>query len=300
MAANRKTDSTEIIAAIRDVTVTYDGYLTRALARVNLEVRRGEILGVLGAEGAGKSTLLRMIAGRQRPTEGAVKVFGRSPRWGSIRARIGYVPEKSGQDRPRGFFERIFRRKTESQASMRGVPSLTQAVMGGRDLVLLDEPFADATPAEKAELSALIRELVGRGKTVIISGDSLADAKDICDRLLVLHEGRVHATGSLEELLGASGALRFLAGVLPPDLAGRIAKILSDELAVKAIPAQPAPPSEKDAKEKTGTNPSPDERLTRLVKPTESAQPGEVPPSPAPGAIDHDKLEELTKPSKPE
>lgn len=300
MAASRKTDSAEIVAAIRDVTVTYDGYMTRALARMNLEVRRGEILGVLGAEGAGKSTLLRVIAGRQRPTEGAVKVFGRSPRWGSIRARIGYVAGKSGQDRRRGFFQRMFRRTSEPQAATRGVSGLTQAVMGGRDLIILDEPFADAAPKEKAELSALIRELVGRGKTVIISGDSLADAKDICGRLVVLHEGRVQAIGSLGELLGAPGALRFLAAVLPPELAGQIAKILRDGLSIETVPRIPAPASAETPKEKPANLPGADEHLTRLTKPMAATGHGEAPGSPATSAIDHEKLEGLTKPTKPE
>ncbi len=143
---NRKTDSGEVVAVVRDVTVTFDGYVTRALARVNLEIRRGEILGVLGAKDAGKSTLLRLLAGRLRPAEGAVKVFRRSPRWGAIRSRIGYVPGKSGLNHPRGFLSRIFRRKAETSAG------LTQAIMGGRELILLDEPFHGVSPSETVDL----------------------------------------------------------------------------------------------------------------------------------------------------
>lgn len=291
----------EIIATIRDVTVTFDGYMTRALARVNLEVRRGQIFGVLGAEGAGKSTLLRLLAGRLRPTEGSVKVFGRSPRWGSTKARIGYVPGKSEMERPRGFVRRIFRRKAESaQAGAGGMPGLTQAIMGGRDLIILDEPFAEAAPAEKAELKALIRELIGRGKTVIISSDSLADTKDVCERVAVLHEGRIQAVGSLPQLLGAPGALRFLAPVLPPEIAGRIAEILRQELAREIALAKPLPAAPQGPKQEPGSAPGADEHLTPLTRPTESVQPAEQPGSPAANAIDHEKLEGLTKPPKPE
>lgn len=287
----------EIIAAIRDVTVTFDGYMTRALAYVNLEVRRGEILGVLGAQGAGKSTLLRLLAGRLRPAEGSVKVFGRSPRWGSTKARIGYVPGKSEMERPRGFIDRIFRGKSGStQAGARGVPGLTQAIMGARDLVILDEPFAEAAPAEKAELKALIRELIGRGKTVVISSDSLVDTKDICERVAVLHEGRIQAVGSLPQLLETPAALRFFAPVLPLEIAGRIAEILRHELARESAPAKPVPASPQEP----GGTRSADDHLMQLANPAESVQPAELPASQAANAINHEKLEGLTKPAKPE
>jgi len=290
----------EIIATIRDVTVTFDGYMTRALTRVNLEVKRGEIFGVLGAQDAGKSTLLRLLAGRLRPTEGSVKVFGRSPRWGSTKARIGYVPGKSDVERSLGFFGRIFRRKAGSaQAGASGVPGLTQAIMGARDLIILDEPFSEAAPAEKVELKALIRELIGRGKTVIISSDSLADTKDICERVAVLHEGRIQAVGSVQQLLGAPEALRFLAPVLPPEIAGRIAEILRHELARETAPAKPAA-APLQPKPEPGAPPSADDHLTRLTKPAENAPSPEQPPAPGESAIDHEKLEGLTKPGKPE
>lgn len=291
----------EIIATIRDVTVTFDGYMTRALARVNLVVRRGQIFGVLGAEGAGKSTLLRLLAGRLRPSEGSVKVFGRSPRWGSTRARIGYVPGKSEMEPPRGIIRRIFSRKTESaQAGARGMPGLTLAIMGARDLIILDEPFADAAPAEKAELKALIRELIGRGKTVILSSDSLADTKEICERMAVLHEGRIQAVGSLQQLLGAPEALRFLAPVLPAEISGRVGEILRHELARETAAAKPVPSAPQPPNHEAGATPTADEHLTRLTKPTESPQSAEQSATPAANEIDHEKLEGLTKPAKPE
>jgi ABC-type Mn2+/Zn2+ transport system ATPase subunit len=291
----------DIVAMAHDVTVTFDGYLTRALARVNLEVRRGEILGLLGAEGAGKSTLLRLLAGRMRPTEGSVKVFGRSPRWGSARARIGYVPGKSEMARQRGFISRIFLGKSESaQAGARGVPGLTQAIMGARDLIVLDEPFAEAAPAEKAALKALIRELIGRGKTVIISSDSLVDTKDICERVAVLQEGKIQAVGSLQQLLEAPGALRFLAPVLPPEISGRFAEILRHELARESTPVKPVPASPERSEPEPGDAPSAGDYLTRLTKPTEGGQPAGQPPPQAASEIDHEKLEGLTKPAKPE
>src|SRR4051812_37659151 len=107
--AKSKVNPGEIVAMMRDVTVTYDGYLTRALSRVNLDVRRGEITALLGARGSGKSTALKVLAGRLGPTEGTVKVFGRSPR--GAKARVGYLAGKVDANRPVGFVDKLLGRK---------------------------------------------------------------------------------------------------------------------------------------------------------------------------------------------
>lgn len=304
-AADRKNNSSNTVATLRDVTVTFDGYLTRSLARVGLDVRRGEVFGILGAPGAGKSTMLAVLAGRMRATEGVVKVFGRSPRRAWTRARIGYVPAKSGSDQAVGFFSRFFGRKRKAQESTRGDSSLTQAIIGGRDLVVLDEPFAEAAPAERAELKTLIRDLAQRGKTVIVASETLDDTSEICDRLAILHEGRIQAIGSVEELLRAPGAVRFLAPVLPAKIGERIAKILRDEIkgkpdlkaAASASSGPPPPAMPEPGKPAEAT--AADEHLTALTKANESpAAPEQKTATESP--IDHEKLEELTKPPKPE
>lgn len=297
MVINRKADSGEFIATVRDVTVTFDGYLTRALARIDLEVRRGEVFGILGPKGAGKSTLLRILAGQLRPTEGKVKVFGRSPRRGSTKARIGYVPGKADADLPQGFFSRLFNRKKEAQAAPPGGAGLTQAMMGGRDLVILDEPFSDMSPAEKAELKTLIRELAGRGKTVIVAGETLVDTKDVASRLLIVNDGRIVALGSLQELVKAPGAIRILASVVPPEVDRQIAMILQREIVAKTEPASVS--SKVPMEQKTVDAPTPDEHLARLTQGAESSASIEQKPKEE-NSIDHEKLEGLTKSQKPE
>lgn len=280
---------------MRDVTVTFDGYQTRALARINLEVQRGEVFGIVGAKGAGKSTLLRILAGRLRPTEGKVKVFGRSPRRGSVKARIGYVPGKAEADKPPGFLGRLFGGKKKAQGA-----GLTQAIMGGRDLVILDEPFPGMSPAEKTELKTLIRDLAGRGKTVIISGETLVDTKDVARRLLIVDEGRILAIGSLEELVNAAGAIRFLAPVLPPEVGERIAKILQREIIGESKSAPVASKvAESRIEEKPTEVPTADEHLARLTQGSGNSSPAKQKPKDE-NSIDHDKLEGLTKPGKPE
>lgn len=287
-AASPKTNPGEIIAAMRDVTVTFDGYQTRALARVNLDIRRGEVLGVLGPRGAGKSTVLEILAGRVGPTEGTVKVFGRSPRRGGTRARIGYLSDASDSGKPRGFFQRLFAGKNVSLQISRGSSRLTQAVLGNRDLLILDEPFAGLGAAEKAETKTLIRELAGRGKTVVLSSDSLMDIKDLCQRIAIFHEGKVQAAGTLTELLAVGGAIRFFPAVLPRETVERVLKVLREEILDEPISAQGAaavvevitsktPAQEKESKTAEGVMSKP------LV--TDS--------------IDHEKLAGLTKPGAP-
>jgi ABC-2 type transport system ATP-binding protein len=272
-----KVNPAEIAATLRDVTFTYDGYKTRALSKVDADFRRGEITAVLGSKGAGKSTLLRVLAGRLGATEGTVKVFGRSPR-GGVKARIGFLPGKADASQPAGFVDRWLGRKKESPANARGAVRLAQAMVGNRDLVVLDDPFADLNPAEIAEAKALIRDLVARGKTVVLGSDALMDVADICHRFVVLHEGRVQAVGALAELLAGAGAIRFLPAVLPKEMVERALAVLRKEILSSSDSA--AAPWLTPTAEKINLSP-------KQEKPA-GASPDD--------SIDHEKLEGLMKP----
>jgi len=272
---NPKVNPAEIAATLREVTVTYDGYQTRALSRVDVDLRRGEITAVLGGKGAGKSTLLKVLAGRLAVTEGTTKVFGRSAR-GGAKARIGFLPGKASANRPAGFVERLLGRKTEAPSGARGVARLAQAMVGNRDLLVLDDPFADLNAAEVAEAKALIRDLVARGKTVVLGSDALMDVADICNRLVVLHEGRVQAVGTLPELLASAGAIRFIPAVLPKEMVERVLAVLRSEIlssASSTAAMRPIPTHDK-------------------IDPPASKRTKSAPED----SIDHEKLEGLMKP----
>jgi ABC-type multidrug transport system ATPase subunit len=285
----------EIIAALRDVTMTFDGYLTRALAHVDLEIRRGEIFGLLGAKGAGKSTALKILAGRLRPTEGKVKVFGRSPRGGATKARIGYLADKADSTRPRGFFSRIFPGKNESSEIARGGSRFTQAILGNRDLIILDEPFGDIEPAEISEIKTLIRELAARGKTIILSSNSLTDAKDVGHRLAILHDGKIQGIGTLAELLATTVAIRVLAPVLPRETAEHVLKMLRAEIGQGTPSAGTAASDTVQEKPVAATS---DQHLNPLTKKPEESRPTES-TAKMDDAINHERLEALTKPAPP-
>lgn len=284
--ANPKVNPAEIAAALRDVTVTYDGYQTRALSRVDAEFRRGEVTAVLGGKGAGKSALLKVLAGRLAATEGTVKVFGRSPR-GGAKARIGYLPGKVDATRPPGFVDRLLGRKKESPSVARGVARLAHAILGNRDLLVLDDPFADLNPAEIAEAKTLIRDLVARGKTVVLSSNALMESKDLCNRLVILHEGKVQAVGTLPELLASGSAIRFLPAVLPSETVERVLKVLREEILSHAHPVKPAQSEQKTSE--------PIKPLEKLTKPASGASPKPA-SAKSDDSINHEKLEGLTKP----
>lgn len=299
-SANLKTNSSDIVATLRDVTMTYDGYQTRALARVDLEFRRGEVVAVLGVKGAGKSTVLKILAGRLRPTEGTVKVFGRSPRHGS-KARVGYLPGKAQTNRSTGFFGRFFGRKNESPSATRDAGHLAQAMVGNRDLLVLDDPFESLNLAEISEVKALIEDMIGRGKTVVLSSASLMAVKDLCQRFVIIDEGKIQASGTLAELLSAGGAIRFLPAVLPRDIVERVLSTLRDEIVGQSAPAQASVSVSKinlasPEKETTGT-PCVDQLLHPLTKskPVEDKAPAPTAPQKH-DPIDHGKLDGLTKP----
>ena len=279
--AHSKPNPAEVAAVIHDVTVTYDGYKTRALNHADADFRRGEVTAVLGEKGAGKSTLLRVLAGQLSPTEGSVKVLGRSPR-GGVKSRIGFLPGKKDANRPPGFVDRLLGTRKKSLPGARGVARLAQAMVGNRDLVVLDDPFADLNPAEITEAKGLIRDLVARGKTVVLGSDALIEVADICQRFVVLHEGRVQAAGMLSELLAGAGAIRFLPAILPPEMVERVLTVLRDEI----LSASPEMPAGQAAEKVQGPQ--------KHEKPA-AASPSKTAKSKPVDSIDHEKLEGLMK-----
>jgi ABC-2 type transport system ATP-binding protein len=214
----------------------------RALHDVSLDIGAGEIVGVLGPHGSGKSTLLRCIAGLVRPTSGVVTVAGRTP-WGlatDIRGRIGWMP---GLDA--GFHNRLTGRENlELYAELHGrsdvaiATTVTEAMQEVALMAHADRAYALYTPGMRARL-ALARALLGRpsvllldelspslepivrdalhtsitrlareqGVAVVMSTSDLTEAQYICDRLVVLDEGRVVAEGAYMDVEARAEAL---------------------------------------------------------------------------------------------
>jgi ABC-2 type transport system ATP-binding protein len=308
-------------AVVEEVTKTFDGYVTRALIGLSFEVRRGEVFGVIGSPGSGKSTLLAILAGRLRPTVGKVKIFGRSIRRPSVRRRIGFVagesacsPHKGLLAAVRRLFTRKRRRLTNPDAAR---PGLAQALVGNPDLLILDDAFSGLDPVRRRQLRDLIRGRSNDGRTIVMSSDSLPESCGLCDRIMILEDGRIQAIGTLDELVAAPHALRLLADVMPSRTVERVMRIIRDELLRGTKSGDSAGSQTQAIHEPDRANPAPggigqaaparpqpsptstgaESVLERLANP---AGPDSLPHSKNDSegdAVDHERLARLTKPA---
>jgi ABC-2 type transport system ATP-binding protein len=307
-----------LAVVLRNVSHYFKSYQVRALQDVTLAVRQGEVFGLLGSKGSGKSTALGLIAGQARPTDGRVTVFDRSPRRSSIKSRISYLSEPGGNSNLSGwagFFKRFFRdqqslRDGSANESLPGTPlraRLARALARNADLLVLDEPFAGLDSTSAGEVKKWIRNLAQRGKTVIFSSDSLSDAKDVCDRIGIIFEGKVQAVGSLDHLLAAPDAIRVTAPLLSTATADRVLKTIREEFGVKAPPTSareisadaPANAAPKIPQaEPAATATAAESILTPLLKsntPAPATQPSSESTKAVADPVNHRKLAELTK-----
>jgi ABC-2 type transport system ATP-binding protein len=216
-----------------------------AVAELDLQVRSGEVFGLLGPNGSGKSTTIKLILGLLFPTRGRVGVFGKPPTDVRSKGRIGFLPEESylypflnaretldyyGQlfHLPRqmrhkridmllemvGLEAVAYRRIGEYSKGMQRRIGLAQALINDPDLLILDEPTSGMDPSGSREFKDIIHTLAKRGKTVLLSSHLLADVEEVCDRVCVLYGGRKRAEGSLGDLLARQGRTQIVAGDL--------------------------------------------------------------------------------------
>ena len=209
------------IVSIEGVSKLYGG--VAAVRDVTLEVRRGEVLGLLGPNGSGKTTLLRMLTGYLSPTSGRLSVdgFDTERQRMEARRRIGYVPESLplySHMRVREFLRFMARlRGLDAAASGAAVAevaeqvglverlaapirtlsrgyrqrvAIAQALVHRPDILILDEPTNGLDPRQIIETRNFIRGLAGR-RTVIMSSHILGEVEKIADRVAILLQGRL-------------------------------------------------------------------------------------------------------------
>ncbi len=209
----------------------------RVLEDVSLAVESGEVFGLLGPNGAGKSTTLKLILRLIFPTAGAVKLFGSDWSDADLRRRVGFLPENpsfydnltaeeflnyvgslfglaASERRRRAamLLEQVglaevadipVRRYSKGMVQRLGI---AQALVNNPDLVILDEPMSGLDPLGRREVRDLILELKAAKKTVVFSTHILPDAETLCDRVAILHRGRLRGLGELGSLLAMGAA----------------------------------------------------------------------------------------------
>ncbi len=250
-AANAAGSSSEIVVETRNLSKVYRDFWGRskkvALKPLDLQIRRGEIFGLLGPNGSGKTTTLKLLLGLIFPSTGEAVVFGRDATEVSKNERIGYLPEESylykflDAEETLDFYGRLFdmppeerRRRATALIEMVGLTrdrkrqlkeyskgmtrriGVAQALINDPELILLDEPTSGLDPIGTREMKDLILDLKARGKTVIMSSHLLADVEDVCDRIAVLHQGELKELGRVEDLLRVTDTTQVRARGLPP------------------------------------------------------------------------------------
>jgi ABC-2 type transport system ATP-binding protein len=214
-----------------------------ALEDLTMTVPRGEVFGFLGPNGAGKTTAVKLLLGLTHPTAGHGTVLGAPLGDRETRRRIGYLPELfryqewlsarevlnvhcalTGillRQRPPlidealtlvGLRDRAADRVGTFSKGMQQRLGLSVALVGTPDLVLLDEPTSALDPVGRHDVRAIMHALKQRGVTVFLNSHLLTEVEHVCDRVAVIHRGRVVALGTLEALLGGSGVVRLRAG----------------------------------------------------------------------------------------
>lgn len=218
---------------IENLSKSYNKGAVKAVDRLNLNVKKGEIFGFLGPNGAGKTTTIKMIVGLLNPDEGNISINGLDNRKNPIEVKqsIGYVPDNpnlydrltgteylnfmadvyqvsSGDRKERiSHYLDMFELKDAAadliksySHGMKQKIALTGALIHNPSVWILDEPMVGLDPKSAHLLKEQMREHCGRGNTVFFSTHIMEVAEKLCDRIGIIHKGGLVAIGTLDEL----------------------------------------------------------------------------------------------------
>jgi ABC-2 type transport system ATP-binding protein len=216
---------------VADLHYRYRPEAPWAVDGVGFRLDSGEILGLLGPNGAGKSTLLRLVSGLLQPERGAVE---RPPAPGfalvgqenafylrlTCRENLAFfsaaarVPETQRAQRieeclrTTALLDIADRRAEQCSGGARRRLNLAIGLLGDPALLLLDEPTANVDPQARAFLLDAVRGLRARGKAVVYASHYMEEVEAICDRIAIIDQGRLIASGRLDEILGSERRVR--------------------------------------------------------------------------------------------
>jgi len=209
----------------------------RALDGVSFQVREGECVGFIGANGAGKSTTLKVLMGFRFPDGGSARVFGEPAGKTASRQRIGYLPEvalyypfmkarellelygglggvpsDTLKERIPDLLERVglagrgdHLLKTFSKGMQQRL-GIAQSLIAEPDVLIYDELSSGLDPLGRHDLRELLLELKAKGRTLFFSSHELMEVEGLCDRVILIHKGRILRDAPLNELLEECGS----------------------------------------------------------------------------------------------
>lgn len=225
---------------LENVTKRYDN--TTVVDNLNLQIDKGEIVGIIGHNGAGKSTTMKMIAGLIEPTSGTVRVMGYDIQKGSstkVKQRIGYLPEESPLYEAMTaqqyllFFSELYqmpRQKAltridsllasldlfekdkltgEFSKGMKRKTAIARTLLHDPDLLILDEPNSGLDPLTSFFIINYLKTLRREGKTIILSAHNLFHVETICDRVGIIKNGKLLVFDTMDALRARLGKREY-------------------------------------------------------------------------------------------
>jgi len=222
----------ETIGLTKRYPLAWKRKIVLALDHLHLQIRPGEVFGLLGPNGSGKSTTLKLLLGLVIPSEGEARVFGLAPESLEARRRVGFLPENPyfygflNGDETLRFYGKLcgvtgakLEKRIDELIDLVGLQNgrerplrsyskgmlqrigLAQALIHDPDLLFLDEPTAGVDPLGSIQIRDLILRLKKMGKTVIFSSHLLEQVQEVADRIAIFSLGKKILEGSVEELL---------------------------------------------------------------------------------------------------
>ena len=216
---------------LKEISKNYGDF--RAVDNLNLTVSRGELFGFLGPNGAGKTTTIKMIAGVLQPTAGTITIGGidivKQPE--AAKRKIGFIPDRpylyeklTGMEFLKftadlyGVPNEIYRKKARKNLAMFSLTDwsdeliesyshgmkqrliMSAALLHEPEIIIVDEPMVGLDPAAIIMVKELFQSLARDGVSVFMSTHTLAVAEDVCDRVGIIHRGRLIASGTTADL----------------------------------------------------------------------------------------------------
>jgi len=233
--------------------------IQKAVDDISFKINTGEVVGFLGPNGAGKSTTMKMITCYMAPTSGRIILddLDASSQADEIKKRIGYLPETNPLYTEMGIIDYLkfcgeiqgipkadisgrlhamidrcglesekHKKIGELSKGYRQRVGLAQAMIHDPDILILDEPTSGLDPNQIIEIRKLIKEL-GREKTVILSSHILSEVEATCDRILIIHKGRIVADGTSDSLRQQSQGQELINVKIEADNGAEVNKALT-------------------------------------------------------------------------
>ncbi|WP_436343325.1 ATP-binding cassette domain-containing protein [Natronorubrum sp. FCH18a] len=225
------------ILEVDDLRKEYGGFT--AVEGSSFAIERGEVFGVVGPNGAGKTTTLKMLAGLIEPTGGTAVVAGHTPGDPEMARRLGFLPEESPlyeemtatdyleffadlydvpRDAARERIDRTLerldlehrdRRLGNMSKGMKRKVAIARALVNDPDVLIFDEPASGLDPLTTNYIIEFTKELSDEGKTVVFSAHNLFHVESVCDRIIIMNDGRIVARGTIDAIREAHGGTEY-------------------------------------------------------------------------------------------